>query len=1121
MEAGKFVTFNCAGKVNLNDSNLSKIAGLMKQQLDDNCNEFKFQVIDDRVLLFDYDLPGASAIFYLKPLIECVEINLRILMRYEKYNARILDQGDDETEKNNLYEIRKSICNLLDYVIRYISSIGAEWINMEMNQLLNFQDVDKILLVIKKFISRLRSSVPASIFHYAVSNIGNQCNQPEFHLYHMHLELRWLIILFTYVRAVKFNAIMDTLVNDFSKTIELVIDDLVYVSLKIFERVNCSDLKFKTPYSCTCARELWLMIQFVIEDHNKFELSTFWDYVNSALDKIQQTVKIELFSVWLIYHLAQLQGYSRDGIFDGPESGRVAANYEKIDRVLRGFSRQPDDVDEELRVVIPVLKKLTTDWWPFKIMIINNLWECFHRRLDQPFLTSQGLWSVSMDRKTPADMLRQVKERIECASKDQAESSYGMFLNFLGHVLKRSHEQAVGGRKSNHWNQVKGRICSKFTRSKVQEFNEAALVNFISLFLTLAVTTADTANVCAIMLDLLPPVHHQQQQEDENLRRRILLSWKGQLCVLLVYMENNLNLQPVADRYIQVVNVICCRHDELARTMMSTFIDTLATLITVSEKLDHGEHNFIGGWIDRYLRECPKNKVPVLLKIIQDILNKLSLIDSKDNNMLAALMVNVVGCVRTMVFSAAGNYYQEIAGLAVGFTVQASRNRETAEANRQEAPSLFIHFTSTLKVKDARIISCYLASVLNNPELEPLREIKNFNLLVTQAWLKCCIHGQDSSAVSEIKTIKRFVVELDDFKNLFNQQDRDKFVENPESLISWTMALANRRRALEQDSEITALDVKTRAVLGNLDKWVLTPIRPDTQDSELSWWIYRCLGTIFLCCGAMLHTKTHASMLLNYINKFVILKNKEDEYLRHLAKKIFSMVVLGLESANAKNDVTLFNLTSELLQTYLPLLVTENPPDKSFRVSESLTRCFTDTAADFCKFIIEKLSTLLKISSDNSLHKYCYLVMALISSLLEISVSQSKKYITEFIVSRCTGHIIEAYIRLHEHHPHKSQTIKFINNVCANYYYKHDSNLRDKLSNTIATTLINYLLSNSLATWEIVQSINTHDLKIKIITEVQQGIVKLQRNCHPQNAKSLRELSIKLTDHVKKINEKI
>lgn len=38
--------------------------------------------------------------------------------------------------------------------------------------------------------------------------------------------------------------------------------------------------------------------------------------------------------------------------------------------------------------------------------------------------------------------------------------------------------------------------------------------------------------------------------------------------------------------------------------------------------MDLGEYNFIGGWIDRYLLECPKNKIAVLLQMLANVFEK-------------------------------------------------------------------------------------------------------------------------------------------------------------------------------------------------------------------------------------------------------------------------------------------------------------------------------------------------------------------------------------------------------------------------------------------------------------------------------------------------------------------
>lgn len=128
---------------------------------------------------------------------------------------------------------------------------------------------------------------------------------------------------------------------------------------------------------------------------------------------------------------------------------------------------------------------------------------------------------------------------------------------------------------TKHWNQIKGRIYSKFSKSKVQEFSLTGLYNFISLFLTLAVT-ADTTNVvsitivliafpfvrrvydssfftqCSVLSDLLPVT----KQYNNETSKKYNLIWKGKLAILLLHSELRLSFANIAPYYIDTV----CTH---------------------------------------------------------------------------------------------------------------------------------------------------------------------------------------------------------------------------------------------------------------------------------------------------------------------------------------------------------------------------------------------------------------------------------------------------------------------------------------------------------------------------------------------------------------------------------
>lgn len=141
---------------------------------------------------------------------------------------------------------------------------------------------------------------------------------------------------------------------------------------------------------------------------------------------------------------------------------KIKPNYEQLEKILKtyiskgGKDGERDAINEELRIMIPLLNTIVISWWQPRVSIISLLWDCFHKRLDEPFLLqATGPWTLSVEkyinnlrtfmrcnlpqfikteyfnRKTATDILKQVKDRInniECVK----ESSYGMFLRLLG-----------------------------------------------------------------------------------------------------------------------------------------------------------------------------------------------------------------------------------------------------------------------------------------------------------------------------------------------------------------------------------------------------------------------------------------------------------------------------------------------------------------------------------------------------------------------------------------------------------------------------------------------------------------------------------------------------------------
>ena len=114
-------------------------------------------------------------------------------------------------------------------------------------------------------------------------------------------------------------------------------------------------------------------------------------------------------------------------------------------------------------------------------------------------------------------------------------------------------------------------------------------------------------------------------------------------------------------------------------------------------------------------------------------------------------------------------------------------------------------------------------------------------------------------------------------------------------------------------------------------------------------------------------------------------------------------------------------------------------------------------------------------------------------------------HIIEYIILICSPHIFGCYIKVHDHHPHKQQTIDFINNVTRNSYYKENRSLQNKLNNVISSVVQKSLISNQHNTFELLRSIlpAMTDIVQFLSPQIENILSDLEKNRRP-NAASFR-----------------
>ncbi|XP_029176045.1 protein MMS22-like isoform X2 [Nylanderia fulva] len=1123
------VIFDCNGKVNVNDWQLNK-DGLLRHNEVDNVlfPQTDYPFAHTEVRLFDCVMPGAVAVMNLGHFTDCMEMQLKILNRIE--NATTISRCNNDNV--NYFSIRRMICEFILYFRTYMNSIKWDFSALETVMPEINKDVDTLFVSIKRFLNTLHG-MPDSILHCAASNLGNKCNQIEFHLYHMHLELRWFFVTLIHSRTTMYQYQTHTLLEQFENTTEMVINDLVHFALKVFDRLSLNwtmNLAQKTPYCCTCTRELWLMLQIFIDNlEEKMKTKTFWDHVNSCIDRIlskDRTETIfwlggtdsflpncknpELFGIWIIHHLALLYGYSIDGVYLQSNSSRIKSNCEQVEKILKtyvckgGKDGERDEFDTELKIIILLLHDLVINWWQPRVPIISFLWDCFHKRLNQSFLLqTSGPWALSLEKKSAADILKQINNRIYGKFEHSKESSYGIFLHLIGTFLKK-----YGKTDSKYWNQLKGRVYTKFSKNKVAEFSENGLYNFISLFITLAIT-ADVTNVCITMLDFLPST----QELNIEYNKKYNLIWKGKLMCLLLFNEKRLSFVSIAEHFTETINLISCRKDETSRSMMTSFVEVLNTILSNNDKMDLGEHHFIGGWIDRYLLECPKNRIGFLLEMLANVFDKCIILQISDGvrKMLEALWCFVASRIRQLVFDPIliGDNYKIISKLAVIFTLEAGREPATAKKYKHSAVSLFQHFAASIFLKDIRITQYYLVSILENREaIQNLKkEVPNFDIILIQAWIKCSIIGYGTDK-EEIKILHNYIADLNDIKEIFvSDCDLHEFRNSDEPILVFIISFMKKQNALQSVQEKFQYNAKCKMYFKNVEKWALLPITEETKDSELAFWIYRCLGTLILCISPTLYTKNQPNdMLRTLINKIILVpENSTHSYIKQLGKRIFSMVILGLEKLNIKGDILLQAMVRDIFDQYLPILITEINSGCSFKIFDTLLKCFKEAQPEFLRSIFETLmSNFYNISSDNVMHKHSNLITWLIKTLLKEG-RRYPKHIIEHIIQICSPNIFGCYMKIPDHHPHKIHTIDFIDDIIKNPYYEEDKFIREKFQAAISAAVQKYLTLHTQFTFEFIRSVLSlkKSIIINLFPQIEAIILQAEQY-HRPNAASLR-----------------
>ncbi|KAK3921071.1 General transcription factor 3C polypeptide 5 [Frankliniella fusca] len=821
--------------------------------------------------------------------------------------------------------------------------------------------LEELLPSILKGLSLVRShlgwlsDLPSYVLNHSfVKGVSKPTAPAAFHLFHCHLELRWLHISTLWALNWCLNAsprfqtsqmtgILQTVSSDcniqhlLDSTLELCVFDLFQMAVTKFNKLCRENIIHSSPFNCMCVKELWLLLRLVIETNSNHDQKSFWkilehyfeilvkdnDLVNSSKRewvplKVPNKIACAepgLFSLWLLCHIAELFQYTHDGNILTLSGHEIDSGQLILKRVLNNFSGQSDIDESQRRVLISLVKNLMMDPWKPKPEPIMMLWDGFCRKLDCAFQLPGALassYAVSSD--SVKDILNSVNHD-ESFNKHGKSNSYDMFLSVLSNYLKSDPTQ---------WKQkMCGRFFSKLSERKVSGLSEIGLFHLTQLFLTIASQT-DLEEMGLKFQKLVP-------FSDSDEKRNVMVM-KAQLCFIYLLVNNG---KPFAHLISQLTEKLILFIKLNQNLVVHAFVDGLKYTIDGNEFLPSDLHLVCEGeWINHCLRHGRQESIRSVLVLMNVILQKVVMVLDSNNlfgggveKLVCALRENLLPYVKEQ-----RDFGSEvIADVAVHFTI-AALELNVPQSSKDSFQNL-LHFFMNGDLKNLQIVQRYLFKILSYRKVLNVIEsdYKQQAVFIQVAWIRCsslCLYPDQDQGRSVTKQI--FMLPM--MKRFIKVDSMDR-ISDP--LLHLIEVLGNCDK--ENKNFFTVL-IEPLNHLVQVIKSALFPVK--IKEGSISWKsektvfepskdvivrVFHIYGKLICNCSSFIYEKNNSSsFLVTLINTLVIphkvfdmdvrLPLAMDEGLR----KSLHLYLIGLYTLDPIKERPIQRFFNDIVTVYVP-----------------------------------------------------------------------------------------------------------------------------------------------------------------------------------------------------------
>ncbi|CAN9514129.1 unnamed protein product [Ophioblennius macclurei] len=891
------------------------------------------------------------------------------LLRQKVYKLETLAQSasHDFGQAGNLHyeaeDLRQQCVSFFQYVKVFVYRFLDPCQSLDAGQLHPFEELEaqfpsvllEELFGVTLLIGRLKDLPDNVQSAFTITNQG-KIFPPSWHLLHLHLDIHWSVLEILHLLGHKMqdqvvyahqfvNLTGENLTDSslFDEHLCSLLCDLTGLAIGKYSKVRPTEGLSSHHYLCTCTKELWVLLMFLVEHRHKvLHTQSFWSYMNTMLRPLvsgkpaaEQFAGLPThckdslgFTWWLVTHLAMLGQYSRNGAVQN--ENHLGDNWTFVEELLKLTCNPKGGLAEEhVRMHVHCTLSLFLLWEP-STSAVSTLWEYYSKNLSAsfavPWLGISGLGTLC---KTPLALLEQASS---CCSTPplrsqghtqlyRSASSFHIFLRVLALCLSQDRADGVPQR------QIKGRIYSKFSSKKMQELSEGGLMNFLLLFLVMArqAELEDVASRACELLGFLPSNCPPASRT---------LIWRGQLSLLLLFQERGLDVGAqagwLASSFNETAKEFYDKTTEVSRRLalwgpLGSYLEGVAEVFETSGALGLSEEKLLNegfGWL---LPACRQSELNSALSFLQIVLAQLRRVHQRSVQSAQALTwappayaSGSAAKERYLVVAAAlwAHFFPflrslrlsqtpppQLADAAAGFTLLAFDLPSSAPQDLQPNPvHSILQCFGWDDMLHPRLVTRYLPHVLENSELvlslsgdSSVAVAGSAQSLSVRAWFRCVLQqhlhkNQDGTesrsgqaAEEQLCELTRLVLRLPEVDGLLQRAGLQLTSSKPDpasALETFVKAVGSVYSGLQLLSERSSMVTKALDYIGDVLKHIKPSLISKNQDGiQLAYWTVGCLVKHW---SPLLATSTAQQLLFRIVDGLLLPHNltQQDRALR-------------------------------------------------------------------------------------------------------------------------------------------------------------------------------------------------------------------------------------------------